>query len=431
MTELEETLRRYIANRAGLVNQNEADTVVARAASARAARRGPARHLLNAGAAVTLVLALIATGIVVQMQLRGLRTSVTTTGGGPVPPVPNEVVDFQESPGLVLPFRLRDGKLLPARAQWILAPGTALMLNSGSSCDETVIHVVDLGSPPHDLRSPVSFPDCYDSPVILPGSEVLLAHFRQSSGNPFEDLGAVRYDWSTGRITKSYPGLSGIRFAFVGGLASRDGNLLYTLSPDFCNYCALDITDLRTGARLANAPIYISTSNGFNAGGMALSLDGQTLYVNEGDKLATFDATTGKVGKVVSYNGRPTASSSWPWWLPSMTSADAKEGFGPGRGIAIDPKGRWVAVMGADDPHDYGIWLFTASGPLHLLRRIEPISGLSGIAVSRDGSVLYAYERQAQQGSLYVIDPQTGRVVKRYADPVMAGFLGIATVEAG
>ena len=110
-----------------------------------------------------------------------------------------------------------------------------------------------------------------------------------------------------------------------------------------------------------------------------------------------------------------------------MTDADAKEGLGPGRGLVIDPQGRWVAALGADNPHDYGIWVISASAPAHVLRGIEAIAGLVGVGVSRDGSVLYALDRQ---GALYVLDPQTGRLIKRLVIPRIAGLLGIAGVDA-
>jgi len=372
-----------------------------------------------------LSLLLIAGGVVLEAQLHRAPIAPAPSPG-PVPKVPNEIVELldpSQGSGVVLPLRLRDSKVLPPRAQWLVAPGTAVMLSSGGICDQTVIHIVDLGSPPHDTRAPVTLPDCYDTPVMLPGSEMLLAHFQRPNGNRFVDLGAVRYDWAAGRVTRTYPTVS---FPFVGGLASADGTLLYTLTPDFCNDCALDITDLRTGARLAHVQVYVS-SPGFTVGGMALSLDGQTLYLNEGDGLATFDAKSGRAGAALTFNQRPTANSTVPGWLPSMTDADAKEGLGPGRGLVIDPQGRWVAALGADNPHDYGIWVISASAPAHVLRGIEAIAGLVGVGVSRDGSVLYALDRQ---GALYVLDPQTGRLIKRLVIPRIAGLLGIAGVDA-
>jgi hypothetical protein len=332
-----------------------------------------------------------------------------------------ELLDPSQGAGVVVPFRLRDSALLHPRAQWVVASGTAVMVSSGGICDQTVIHIVDLGSPPHDTRTPVTLPDCYDTPVVLPGSEILLAHYQRPNGNRFVDLGAVRYDWAAGRVTQTYPTVS---FPFIGGLASHDGALLYTLTPDFCNDCALNITDLGTGARLAHIQLYVS--NPGSAGGLALSPDGQTLYVNLGDKLALFDARSGNAGTVVTYNQRQAAKWRLPWWLPSLTNAAAKEDFGPGRGIVVDPNGRWVAALGADNPHDYGVWVISASAPAHVLRGIEAISGLVGVAVSHDGSVLYALDRQ---GALYVLDPQTGHLVKRFVIPRTAGLLGIAGVD--
>ena len=122
-------------------------------------------------------------------------------------------------------------------------------------------------------------------------------------------------------------------------------------------------------------------------------------------------------------------------WLPSWLSitADAKEGFEAGRGIAVDPTGRWVAALSIDDPSVAGIWVFDTSGSIHVARHIpEPTrsrqAGFRGVAFSRDGTVLYALYVEAQQGSIDVIAPETGRF-RALANSRFSDLLGIARVD--
>jgi len=86
-------------------------------------------------------------------------------------------------------------------------------------------------------------------------------------------------------------------------------------------------------------------------------------------------------------------------------------------------QGRWVAALGADDPDHTGIWLVSTTGSPHVLRRIDGTRTFAGIAVSPDGSVIYALE---SQGPLFVLDPQSGREVKKMANP--GGVVAIAGV---
>jgi len=163
-----------------------------------------------------------------------------------------------------------------------------------------------------------------------------------------------------------------------------------------------------------------------------LSPDGRTLYVNEGIRLRTFDARTGKAGAVVDFEQpRPSPAAWLPSWL-SIT-ADAKEGFEAGHGIAVDPTGRWVAALSIDDPSVAGIWVFDTSGSIHVARHIpEPTrsrqAGFRGVAFSRDGTVLYALYVEAQQGSIDVIAPETGRF-RALANSRFSDLLGIARVD--
>lgn len=439
MKELNVTLRTYAAARADRISENDSDLLVTRALARPAQRRRLVRHGLNATAAIVLSLILIAGGIVLETQLHGLRFGAPAPSPGLLPTIPNEILDLDNvSQGLdvVTPFRLNDRKVLDPRPRWIVAPGTAIMIASGGLCDLTVIHVVDLGSPPHDTRQPVSLPDCYLTPTVIPNStRVLLSHVVRMADQPTtQALGTVMYDWSAGRIVKNYPDAS---MGFVSGLVSSDGTLLYTLNP-YSQGAGLEITNLVTGAVVARPAVEVAQA-GLNAGGIALSPDGKTVYVNEGTRLSTFDAHTGVAGPVLDFKDSHTSpTAALPgWltsWLPSI-SADAKEGVEPGHGLAVDPKGRWVAALGIDDPTLQGIWVFDTSGPMRLVRHIDVArslhAGWRGITASLDGSVLYGVEAETQQGSIVVIDPHTGQL-RRLVDPRFAGgtLVGIAGVRA-
>jgi DNA-binding beta-propeller fold protein YncE len=125
-------------------------------------------------------------------------------------------------------------------------------------------------------------------------------------------------------------------------------------------------------------------------------------------------------------DSKPGSTSILPGWLGPI-DADAKAGFEAGHGIAVDPQGRWVAVLGAANPETDGVWLFSLNGTPHLVRRIDQNRELGGIAFSLDGSVLYVIERQSY---LVVIDPQTGQKIKEFRYPQASGVYGIAGVEA-
>jgi hypothetical protein len=429
VTPLDQQLGRYVTGRADRISENESHLLVTRALARPAPSRWT-RHGLNAAAAVVLSLLLIAGGVVLQAQLLGRHTGGPAPSAGPLPTVPNEIVNLDNvSAGsdVVTPFRLKDQKVLDPRPRWIVAPGKALMISSGGLCDLTQIHVVDLGSPPRDTRQPVSLRDCYTTPTVIPNSTlVLLDHWVKSADQrTAQDLGTVTYDWAAGRIVRTYPDVS---MGSVTGLVSRDGTLLYTLAP-YSQFAGLQITNLTTGATVARASVEVAQV-GLNAGGIALSPDDRTVYVNEGVRLSTFDARTGKAGPVLDFketNSSPTALL--PGWLTSLLpsiNADAKEGFEPGHGIAIDPNGRWIAALGIDAPAIQGIWVFDTSG--RLLRHIDLHVAWRGIAASLDGSVLYGLETEAQQGSIDVIDPKTGQL-RKLVKPQFSDILGIAGVE--
>jgi hypothetical protein len=271
------------------------------------------------------------------------------------------------------------------------------------------------------VRPGVTLSDCYDTPVILPDGTMLLNHSRSPAADYFRSgLDVIRYDWRAGRIIKQYPNLALPR---DGGLVSRDGKILYsldTLSGD----TFLDFIDLASGAPLAHVPIVLPDS-GFVSGGLALSTDRKTLFVNEGYQLAGFDALSGAPGPAVSFiAGNTAAHSALPSWLLPLTEAEANDGDA-GHGIAVDPKGRWVAAVGYNDIQLRGIWITGASGRLPVLRRFYQSGALRDIAFSLDGSVLYAIDA----GSLLIFDPETGREIKRFQSPTIAGVYRIAGVQ--
>src|SRR2546427_12880857 len=101
--------------------------------------------------------------------------------------------------------------------------------------------------------------------------------------------------------------------------------------------------------------------------------------------IATYDARTGSPGPVLMFkDSKPGSTSLLPGWLAPI-DADAKEGLEVGHGISVDPQGRWVAALGADNPETEGACLFSLKGTPHLVRRIDQIGGLGGIASRRDG----------------------------------------------
>jgi hypothetical protein len=315
---------------------------------------------------------------------------------------------------------VRDAKALPPRSQWIVAPGAALQLVTTSDCSTTTVRIVDPVTQ-KDVRPGVTLSDCYDTPVILPDGTVLLNHSRSPAAPYFRSaLAVIRYDWRAGRIIKQYPNLALPR---DGGLVSRDGKILYSLDT-FSGDTFLDFIDLASGAPLAHIPIVLPDS-GFASGGLALSTDRKTLFVNEGYQLGGFDALSGAAGPAVSFSeGKIAAHSAPPSWLPSLTEAEANDGDA-GHGIAVDPKGRWVAAVGYNDIQLRGIWLIGASGRLPVLRRFYQSGALRDLAFSLDGSVLYAIDA----GSLLIFDPETGREIKRFQSPTIAGVYRIAGVQ--
>lgn len=436
MTDLERRLRGHVAQRAETITHHDADLMVTRALARPSGRPSWTRHGLNAIAAVVVSLVLIAGGVVLGMQLHALRTGSHAPSPGPLPAVPNEIVNLHgmsQSFDLVTPYRLTDRRILTPRPRWILAPNTGLMIDTGGICDLTWIHVVDLGSPPHDKRPPVSLPGCYVSPTLVPKSTVILMAHVVSSNGTNRYVGTDAYDWAAGRVLKTYDNIS---TGFAGGVVSADGKRFYTLLPYAQSKAQLQLIDLVTGAHLIDTSVDV-VQVGLNPGGIALSPDGGTLYVNEGMQLQAFDAHSGQALRTVEFKGSSAgAAARLPgWlsaWLPSAVDAQAKESFEPGHGLAIDPNGRWVAVLGIDDPAYEGIWIFDTR-TMRLIRHISNPSrslhtGFRDLAASLDGSVLYALYLEPQQGSIEVIDPRSGRM-RVFSDSRFSDLTGIAGVD--
>jgi hypothetical protein len=95
-----------------------------------------------------------------------------------------------------------------------------------------------------------------------------------------------------------------------------------------------------------------------------------------------------------------------------LVTAEAKEL--PGKSIAIDPKGLWVAVLGAPSarnpfgPAD-GIWLVSTVGTPHIVAHVHAHDGFRAIASSLDGSAVYLLEVAGGGRYLLVLDPLTGK----------------------
>jgi len=419
---LESGILGYATERASQISDNQADALVSRAAN-RSQRRGWSRYLVNLVSAVTLALVIVAAGIVLQAQLHIFAPRAPSeSSSGSLPTIPNEVVNLIATSGdsrLILPFRLRDADFLAPRSGEIVAPGVALHLTPAFDCSVTTVSLVDPVSQ-KDVRPDVALPGCIDTPVTLPDGTVLLDQAQSQTAN-YSRSGThvIRYDWGAGRIVKQYANLA---LPLNGGLVSKDGRILYTLDL-FTADTTVEISDLASGAQIAHIAVVLA--DGGAGGGLALSTDQKTLFVNQGHQLAGFDARSGAAGPVVRFgDANLGAGSARLWWLPAMT--DAQAALDTGRGIAVDPRGRWVAAVGFNDPQLRGIWLIGTSGQLHLIRRFYQSAALTALAFSLDGAVLYAIDGNA----LLLLDPETGRTIKRFTYPITVGAYGIAGVRA-
>jgi hypothetical protein len=426
----EQRIREYITSRAARVSEGEAVQVSHRAAELWSRNRPIPGRVFRISLGAALALAVLVGGVLLQVGLSSMRHPIK-----PVPGVqlPDEIVGLwpakpgpETSSGMgVQPVRIRDGKLLPPKpvgTGLVLSKDESLVISDTAgdcSVRQSLIHVVDPGSN-QDRRPPVSLPGCYLGGLLLPDGTVLFEHISKSSRD------VVRYDWKRGQIVRVYPDLS----FTPESLLSRDGRRLYTL--EYGRGCCpswsggLTFTDLETGNRVTQFQVDFEDFGFLRA--MALSPDGRTLYINiKNGGVATFDTVKGTAGPQLHFEV-PVART----WFPFVVQADAKEALGSS--IAVDPKGRWVAVLAVDSRLS-GIWIVSAGNEPRVLKHLHPQDTYRALASSLDGSALYALEVAGAGRYLLLLDPNTGRdltefTVRESPDPQRdGGFEGIAWVE--
>jgi hypothetical protein len=422
MINLTERLFEYTQARAAGVAHADAQELLVRALER--VQRTPAarRHRRNAASALALV-ALIA-GSVVLLQLRSSPTRAPVKS--PTITLPDEVIELSTGEQ-VQSFSMRDRRLSPPRSAWMVADQARLVLTGANDCSKTVLQVVDSANG-NDQRPPISLSGCYGSgPVVLRLSDgtVFLEHYRWVGAltDPLRrtvSLGLDRYDWRAGRVIQSYP------VAFPSDLVlAPDQEHVYALTASVTGvvdcgdsncesiiHDTVDLLDLRLGTIAAHLDAGSHTRFDFGAEHpMAVSADGRSLFVNESSELLIFDARTPGPAAVVPLNGPQATRTEWRW--PSLlVTAESKEL--PGKSIAIDPRGRWVAVLGAPSPRSPfgpgdGIWLVSTTGPPHVVARVHAHDGFRAIASSLDGSAVYLLEVAGGGRYLLVLDPLTGK----------------------
>jgi len=433
MSRLQQAIRRYVGERAGGVGEPEANQVLRRAAARWRRGRSMRRQVLNATAALSLVL-LLTVGVVA-IQLRSTQTSPPPAGAQ----LPDEVVDFVGSADQLTPFRVREHRLLPPQPSLVVANDSQLKIayrvqssNVGAwpSCVNTTIRVTD-PSTGQELRPAVTLPGCYDR-------------------YPVPDF--VRYDWGADLIVQASKEV----MAPVDLLASRDGRWLYAIpyrkdtdsSSGYTRYAMekLYFVDLQSNSIKAALPLKAILDEP-TVGSMVLSPDGRTLYLNQTTGLAIFDTQNFSLRSVLRFESSAAApQGSGPWWPHILLSAEAKGILGA-PGIAADPRGRWLAALGSpEDPKIgvtgaasgllKGIWLVDLQGTPHVLQQLHPKENFRAEAASLDGSLLYALEGNVSE-SLLVIDAASGRdlgkfgvcTVKLYLSTSCRDFQGIAGVR--
>jgi hypothetical protein len=443
MIDLRERLSEYTQARAAGVARADAQELIVRALER--VQRTPAagRHWRNAASALALV-ALIA-GSVVLLQLRSTSTQAPVKS--PTITLPDEVIELSTGEQ-VQAFSTRDRRLSPPRSAWMVADQARLVLTEANDCSKTVLRVVDSANG-NDRRPPISLNGCYGSgPVLLRLSDgtVFLEHYTWVGAvtDPSRrtlSLGLDRYDWRAGRVIQSYP------VAFPSDLVlAPDQEHVYALTASVTGvvdcgdsncesiiHDTVDLLDLRLGTIAAHLDAGSHTRFNFGAEHpMAVSADGRSLFVNESSELLIFDTQTPGPAAVVPLNGPQATRTGWQWPRVLVT-AEAKEL--PGKSIAIDPKGRWVAVLGAPGnpfgPAD-GIWLVSTIGTPHIVAHVHAHDGFRAIASSLDGSALYLLEMAGGGRYLLVLDPLIGKDLNDVlvcTSTTCQGFDGIAGVS--
>jgi hypothetical protein len=424
MIGLPERLVEYTQARGAGVAHADAQELLLRALQR--VHRAPAagRHWRNGASALALV-ALIA-GSVVLLQLRS--TSVRVPVKSPTITLPDEVIELSIGEE-VQAFNIRERRLSPAQSAWMVADHARLVITPANDCGQTVLQVVDPANG-NDQRPPIRLSGCYRSgPVLLRLSDgtVFLERYTllgavTDQSRAAVSLGLDRYDWRAGRVIQSYS------VAFLRDLVlAPDEEHVYALTatvttvfdcPDPSPNCPsiiqdrIERLDLRSGTITGHFDAGSHTR--FDLGAdhrMAASADGRSLFVNELSELLIFDTQTPGPAAVVPLNGPQATRTEWQW--PSMlVTAEAKEL--PGKSIAIDPKGRWVAVLGAPSPRSPygpadGIWLVSTTGTAHVVAQLHAHDGFRAIASSLDGNTLYLLEVAGGGRYLLVVDPLTGK----------------------
>jgi len=384
---------------------------------------------------------------VVLLQLRSTPTRVPVKS--PTITLPNDVIELSIGEE-VQAFNIRERRLSPGQSAWMVADHARLAITPANDCGHTVLQVVDPATG-NDQRPPISLHGCYGSgPVLLRLSDgtVFLEHYTwvgavTDPSRRTVSLGLDRYDWRAGRVIQSYP------MAFPSDLVvAPDQQHVYALTASVSGvvdcgdsncesilHDTVDLLDLRRGTIAGHFDAGSHTRFDFGAQHpMAVSADGRSLFVNESSELLVFDTQTPGPAAVVPLTSSQATRSGWQW--PSMlVTAEAKEL--PGKSIAIDPKGRWVAVLGAPSartpfgPPD-GIWLVSTAGTPRVLAHVHAHDGFRAMASSLDGNALYLLEVGGGGWYLLVVDPQTGKDV---ADVLVCsssscdGFDGISGVS--
>ena len=443
MIDLRERLIEYTQARAAGVSHADAQDLLVRALER--AQRAPAtgRHWRNTASALALVV-LIA-GSVVLLQLRSTPTRVPVKS--PTITLPNDVIQLSRD-DVIQPFRIRDGQLDPPRSAWMVAAQARLTLTYANDCSQTVFRVEDTATG-QDQQPPVRLTGCFDGglfPLLLSDGTVLLEHHKLSGapGDPATRpvwLGLDRYDWRAGRVMQTYP------VAFPRDLVlAPDGQHLYALTASVTGlvdcgdpncesiiHDTVELLSLRSGTIVAQFDA--GSHQRFDFGEdhrLALSADGRRLYVNESAELLVFDTSLPGPAAVVPLDSPQATRPGWQW--PGLLTVEAKESAG--NSIAVDPRGRWVAVLGTTSARTpfgppNGIWLVSTAGPPRVIGHVHAHDGFYGIASSPDGSVIYLLEVGGGGRYLLVIDPLTGKDL----DDVLVctstscqGFYGIAGV---
>ncbi len=444
MTPVLDRLKQYTQRRGDGIAEADAQRVVV--ATLQRLQRPPSarRHWRNAASA--LAAALLVTAGLVLLQLRSTPTKIPVQS----PPItlPNDVIQLSQG-DVIQPFRIRDRQLDPPRSAWLVAAQARLTLTYAIDCSQTVFRVVDPVTG-QDERPPVNAPGCFSDasfPLLLSDGTVLLEHYKLNGApnNPATrpvSLGLDRYDWRAGRVTQTYP------VPFPRDLVlAPDGQHVYALTASVTGvvdcgdsncesiiHDTVELLDLQS--RTITASFDAGSHQRFDFGQehrLALSADGRSLYVNESSQLLIFDTQRPGLPAAVSLNGPQATRPAWPW--PGLlVTAEAKELAG--KSIAVDPGGRWVAVLGetaerAPFGPPNGIWLVSTIGPPRLVGHVHAHDGFYAIASSPDGSVVYLLEVGGGGRYLLVIDPLTG---KDLADVLVCtstscqGFYGITGV---